>query len=631
MSALASSSSSPSSPPSPPPPTASIILRSKTSFTSYTYTTPSTLTPTSSSTTPCSLFKSSPDGLKSIVKVTGGSGNIVIYDVSEGGFDMETGVTLEGTSTVQVVDFSPKSTFLTTWSRPVKDGPGNLKIFETSSGKNIANFHMKNPAVKGVSWPAVEWTSDEKLALRISANSVFIHRGDSGWEDSSNLLERVSVEGVKQFSVSPGSVYRFTTFTPETKGRPAKVQIYGYPNTKTAVTGKSFYQAEELTTAWSPNGEKCIVFTHTTVDTTGQSYYGSTSLHLLSADGSGEDYAIPLAKEGPVYDVKWCPNPTKPFFIVLSGSMPSQACLYNAKCEQLFLFGEAHRNIVSWAPHGRFVGLCGFGNLAGDFDMWDVNKRKKMGSNSTSAAVGYGWSPDSRQFMVSTTAPRMNVDNGVRIFRYNGAGPVAKLDIDVLYEAVWRPASEGVYPDRAQSPLKKGEVAPTIAEKPVVARYRPPGAGSKGASFAERLRLEREGKAESKKVDRSAALNAKYRPPVGGAGKYAGGVVGAAPVGGAPVEKSKNAIKREKQKKKKLEEEKRLKEEQEAQEKLKAAAAPAPAPSDPVVDKEKRIKKVKKLLKQINELKTKGELNEDQQKKVDGEADLVVELKELEL
>ena len=101
---------------------------------------------------------------------------------------------------------------------------------------------------------------------------------------------------------------------------------------------------------------------------------------------------------------------------------------------QLFLFGEAHRNIVSWAPHGRFVALCGFGNLAGDFDMWDVNKKKKMGANTTSAAVGYGWSPDSRQFMVSTTAPRMNVDNGIRLFKYNGAGPIGKLDLDVLYE-----------------------------------------------------------------------------------------------------------------------------------------------------------------------------------------------------
>lgn len=37
-------------------------------------------------------------------------------------------------------------------------------------------------------------------------------------------------------------------------------------------------------------------------------------------------------------------------------------------------------------------------------------------------------------------------------------------------------------------PPPPSQVTPTIAEKPVVARYRPPGAGSKGASFAERLR-----------------------------------------------------------------------------------------------------------------------------------------------
>ena len=97
------------------------------------------------------------------------------------------------------------------------------------------------------------------------------------------------------------------------------------------------------------------------MDTTGQSYYGSTSLHLLSADGSSEDFAIPLPKDGPVYDVQWSPDPlkvrwnlslnhrisaaplthlspslnTQPFFIVLSGMMPAQACLFNAKCEQV--------------------------------------------------------------------------------------------------------------------------------------------------------------------------------------------------------------------------------------------------------------------------------------------------------
>jgi len=589
---------------------------------------------------------------------------------------MDAKLVLPSTSTVQTGAFSPKGTYFVTWERPSKESgaPGNLKTFDATTGEHLTGFHMKNPAVPGVSWPAVQWSQDEKIALRIATNSVFIHRGGEWGGD--NVLERVSVEGVKQFSVSPGERYRFTTFTPEKKGNPAKVAIYAYPNTSTPVTGKSFYQAEEgeigkgakagakrqlvlcsntslprlarnflarrfspraVTTNWSPNGNSCIVFTHTTVDTTGKSYYGSTSLHLLSADGSEDDYAIPLPKEGPVYDVKWCPDPMKPFFIVLSGMMPSQACLYNAKCEQLFLFGEAHRNTVAWAPSGRFVGLCGFGNLAGDMDFWDVNKKKKMGSNTAHCAVGYGWSADSRKFMVSTTAPRMNVDNGVRFFKYNGAGPIGSIEMEdgpSLYEAAWRPAKHGVYPDRPQSPLRKGEAPPAIAEKPKVAKYRPPGAGRGGVGFAERLRLEREGKGESKKVDRNTAVAAKYKAP-GGRG---GGIPGM-PVGSSvPQEKdkSKNAIKREKQKKKKEEEEKRKKEEAEAaavldaakkedEEKIKAEKANGPEA------KEKRAKKIKKLLKQIGDLKDKAELNDDQKKKIATEDELVQELAELGL
>lgn len=580
----------------------------------------------------------SKDGTKTALKETGGTGDVYIVkyntDTDTDKIDMSSKLYLPSTSTCQAGTFSPLSTFFVTWQRPSKDpnSPGNLKIFSSSNGELLKSFHMKSPAVPGVTWPAVQWTYDEKIALRIATNNVFIHKG--GEWDGDNVLERIHVEGVKQFSVSPGDRYRFTTFTPEKKGNPAKVTLYSYPNTSTPITGKSFYQAEEVTTTWSPNGNSVIVFTHTTVDTTGKSYYGSTSLHLLSADSSTSDYAIPLPKEGPVYDVKWSPDPLRPFFIVLSGMMPSQACLYNAKCEQLFLFGEAHRNTVTWSPSGRFVGLCGFGNLAGDMDFWDVNKKKKMGSNTAHCAVGYGWSPDSRKFMVSTTAPRMNVDNGVKFFKYNGAGPIGSISNDVLFEAKWRPSEHGRYPDRPQSPLRKGETPPAIAEKPKVARYRPPGAGKGGASFAERLRLEREGKGESKKVDRSDAMAAKYKAPEA----RGGGSVPGMPVGANPVEKekSKNAIKREKQKKKKEEMERKKKEEAEAQaildarakeEEEKVAAEKANGPEA----KEKRAKKIKKLLKQIAELMEKPELNDDQKKKVATEEALNKELTELGL
>ena len=45
--------------------------------------------------------------------------------------------------------------------------------------------------------------------------------------------------------------------------------------------------------------------------------------------------------------------------------MPSQSTLYNDKGERIFEFGSAHRNTVSWSPHGRFMCIAGFGNLAG--------------------------------------------------------------------------------------------------------------------------------------------------------------------------------------------------------------------------------------------------------------------------
>lgn len=65
----------------------------------------------------------------------------------------------------------------------------------------------------------------------------------------------------------------------------------------------------------------------------------------------------------------------------------------------------------------------GLGNLAGEMDFWDVNRKKVMGSTSSHCAVAYGWSPDSRWFLTATCAPRMNVDNDVKV--YYGCGSQA--------------------------------------------------------------------------------------------------------------------------------------------------------------------------------------------------------------
>jgi translation initiation factor 2A len=472
--------------------------------------------------------------------------------------------------------------------------------------------------------------------------------------------------GIASMSVperSEAGHYLVTSFCPGDKNKPAKVNLLRYPAmvpsdgpSYPSVCSKSLFQAEEATVHWSPKGDAALMALQTSIDTSGESYYGSTTLYLMS-ESSSDPVTVPLPSNstGPVLDVSWMPNPSKPpCFVVISGRMPAMASLHNGSTgEAIFLFGNAHRNTICWADHGRFVCLAGFGNLAGGMTFWDHNKLKAMpqydeatGSPifpelKASCTVGYGWSPDSRLFGSSTTSPRMNVDNGARVYRYNGEEMTnvpwnnANYKPDRLLQASFVPALPNVYPDRGQSPApkiigdatavaeakKQASEAATKPAPPSVGRYVPPSARgrSSGTSLADRIRAEKEGKIVT-------ATKVETKPIVPGASAVAKKSV---PVGMAAAltdEKSKNAQRREKQKlakAKKDEEESKLKADQEAAEQATREAAA----SDPA----KIARKLKKNLKQIEELKAKDPttLNDEQKKKVASEAALLTELAKL--
>lgn len=78
-----------------------------------------------------------------------------------------------------------------------------------------------------------------------------------------------------------------------------------------------------------------------------------------------------------------------------------------------------------------------------------------------------------------------------QLFKYNGAGPLYEAKFEEgpsLFDAQFRPAAPGTFPDRPATPPRKGEEAasaavvppPTVTPKPR-AVYRPP--GSTGACF----------------------------------------------------------------------------------------------------------------------------------------------------
>ncbi|RLN97710.1 hypothetical protein BBJ28_00007800 [Nothophytophthora sp. Chile5] len=497
---------------------------------------------------------------------------------------------------IHAVAWSPLGTHLLTWQRPQKDSDlGNLIVWNAATGAEIARFNQKS----------------------------------------------YSRDNVANFSVAPGSApYKVALFVPEKKGKPASVKIFQFPNSLDAPTAtKSFYKAEDVSLKWSPTGSALIIETRTDVDTSGKSYYGETGLFFLQSDGE-YDCIVPLTKEGAVHDVAW--DPTGRGFVVIAGAMPAHSTLYDSKALPIFEFGAAPRNHVSWSPHGRFLCLAGFGNLRGDMDFWERNKLKKMGSATSNAATTFAWSPDSRYFATATTFPRLRVDNGFKIFRYDGAGPIHQEDRAELYDLQFRPAAPETYPNRPQSPRRKtgdGEsgfgamsAIPKAAPKPQA--YRPP--NSTGA-LAAMMRKEEGG---SKKLDRN-----KYAPPRGGTptvpGMAAPRTIPGMGAAQAPKKISKSARKKKAQEaaaaKAAVDEALAKVSGSTTDENVDVPAAKATPPPAPVEltaeEKAKKVKGLLKKLKQIDAIKAKQEagdtLNADQLLKLQSEQTLRDEVAEL--
>lgn len=231
---------------------------------------------------------------------------------------------------------------------------------------------------------------------------------------------------------------------------------------------------------WNARGSSLLVLAQTDVDRSGKSYYGETTLYLLSTNGAF-DARVTLDKEGPIHDVSWSPNSRE--FGVVYGYMPAKATIFNDRAMPTHSFALAPRNTINFSPTGRFVYVAGFGNLAGQVDIYDLEKdyRKVCTIESGNPSV-CEWSPDSRYLMTATTSPRLRVDNGVKLWHVGG-GLMYNEDMVELYHVTWRPqAPEAcapgdplttVPPPHASAATYLGTVK--TPSKPAGA-YRPPGA-----------------------------------------------------------------------------------------------------------------------------------------------------------
>ena len=146
-----------------------------------------------------------------------GDSRVSVVDASNGNL-----VTVLPTPNVFELGFSPLGTYIITWQRPTKDEDGNatknLKVWKTVVD-DFANNEERTVIGEYVQKSQTGWnlqyTTDEKFCARSVSNEVQFY--ESG--DLRTVWNKLRVEGVADFAVSPGKNHSVAVFVPERKVR----------------------------------------------------------------------------------------------------------------------------------------------------------------------------------------------------------------------------------------------------------------------------------------------------------------------------------------------------------------------------------------------------------------------------
>ncbi|KAF8388592.1 hypothetical protein HHK36_027269 [Tetracentron sinense] len=425
---------------------------------------------------------------------------------------------------------SPCGTYLQTFQKSSTPQEKNLILWKTETGSPVYQQFQKN--MLSTTWPSIQFSLDEAVACRLATNEIQFFDAE---DFSKGIIYRLRIPGVTAVNLSKAPGSHVAAFVAESKGIPASVQIFacGKDSQTQPVARRSFFRCSTVQLSWNHGSTGLLVVAQSEVDKTNQSYYGESKLNYLTTDGTHEGL-VPLRKEGPVHDVQWSSSGSE--FAVVYGFMPARATVFDKKCNPLLELGTGPYNTIRWNPKGKFLCLAGFGNLPGDMAFWDYTEKKLLATTKAECSVTSEWSPDGRYFMTATTAPRLQIDNGIKIFHYNGSLYFKKM-FDKLYQAEWKP----------EAPERFGEISELVKSIDLslkIDESKSKGQGPKSSQVS----------TKTTSINPPAQKPAAYRPPHA----KTSAVIQAELFGaGNPTEEmSKNALrnkkKREKQKEKKV-------------------------------------------------------------------------------
>lgn len=597
-------------------------------------------------------FAWSPDGAN---LVTVDKGTVVCWNC-EHGYRRTWELTPAGSSGgVRAIRFSPAGHFLITYEKFDREKcPENMQVWDLRKAPTMDRARLQT--LKGYSSGVVpiellQWPVDESICLELLLGKgiVALQCSDLQPEEPPRFIPEPAAV---HFQIAPrpqnGACY-VACYVPEAAGRAAEVVMYhmsspGTPSLRYTLPPK----LKSVSLMWNPEGSAVLALSSSDVDETGASYFGTTSLVWIRADGKGSQQ-IAGPEDGLVQDVAW--SPTGNEFLLIVGMLPATISLYDGKTgKHVSTLGKSKRNTIRWDPFGRLLAVGGFGALPGDLEFFDKAAGETVCSFRSALTVNCCWGPDGRHFLACTTAPRMNEDNQVSVYRYTGERilkqdfrPVAdagggRKAADagaMLFASSWRPDFGSKHKDRPLSPPKAGSKRPkglpaegpgtTSSGPKATAAYRPAAARGSGGSVAAMMRGEMEapvpesGIGGDRFADRGDRGTDRGAPRERDMGKW-----GDTTTGSMSAEELRLKLKEQKEAEKK-----RKQEEEEA---AKVAKEAERAAVRQIEGNEKLLVRLKKELSKLEEIKVKewDELTEEDEAQLEGEVTLREKIANLE-
>lgn len=285
----------------------------------------------------------------------------------------------------------------------------NAKIFKIQMDNEVKVSLIKQFALS-CRFKSLYWSNNEQLTMFIEKETLNFFEN----HDFTKVSKTIHIPGLHNASLSPENNLIILHIS-DHKHSTNIARMFRYPNLNSNASISSIILpqgSKNVEFKWNPIGTAVIVIAE--IETTGASYYDERVLFFMSMNGDSNNLNLkPASHSGSFYaihDIAWNPNGKN--FAVIHGSLPAEIHLFDLKCNVIFKFPKATRNILYFNPFGNILCTTAHGNAHGDVEMWDMENFKLISRFPVKTKTKCVWLPDGKHMMFAVTSPTLRTNNG---------------------------------------------------------------------------------------------------------------------------------------------------------------------------------------------------------------------------